>query len=144
LFIKILAEQILSMVVNTQLNTPANAVESGILELASHLHNWYITVEATAANVVGMIGSDHQVLNASQRDVLGVNGLHVDDIAKPPPPDQTTMVENSFRDVGKGNRSILKTKSSHRSHFQARHVRWDSPADGRPNHASCYKPMSKP
>ncbi len=57
------------MVFDKQLNAAhANAVESGILELASHIQSWYIKVEATAANVVGMIGSDHQVVDAKSKD----------------------------------------------------------------------------
>jgi len=122
---------------------PANSVESGILELASHIHSWYIAVEATAANVVGLIGSDHQAVDAAREDQSAVKGLHVDDIA-PTTPDQTTLANGSLSVVRKaGNRSILKTNSFHRSQPTARHIRWDPSTYGRTGDASCSKPACK-
>ncbi len=129
------------MVVDMRFDAPANAVESGILELASHIHSWYIRVEATAANVVGMVGSDNHAMDSAHKHQPAVKSLHVDELHElvTPPPDRTKMVDDSSSVVRKaGNRSILKTNSSHRSHFPARHVRWDP----RPDYKSCSKPVS--
>ena len=127
------------MVADQRFKAPANAVESGILELASHIHCWYITMEATTANLVGLIGSDHEVVHDEQ----SVKSLHVDEI-EATPPDRTTMVNDSLSTASKAcNRSILKANSTsfHRSQPPARHVRWDPSTNGRTVDASCSKPV---
>ncbi len=135
------------MVVDKEFNA---AVESGFLELASHIHSWYITVEASAANVIGMIGSDHQVDGAASNDQPEEKIFHLDDLAASLP-DRTKTADETLGCVRKaGNRSILKAYSlppilkANTSHpSPARHVSWDPSTDGRPDYTSCSKPGSK-